>query len=79
MALRSRTAGTFGIAGRLMPMRERIVAIGLLTQKELSSLGPAFDRAWPIDRAPAFPDLIRAIDEAEERLRVVSPQPRSSA
>lgn len=60
-------------------MRQRIVAIGLLTQEELSSLGPAFNRAWPIDEAPAFPDLLRAIDEAEERLRVVSPQPKSSA
>ena len=62
-----------------MPMRERIVAIGLLTQAELSSLGPAFKRAWPVDQVPAFADLIRAIDEAEERLRVVSPQPKSSA
>ena len=60
-------------------MRQRIVAIGLLTQEELSSLGPAFNRAWPIDEAPAFPDLLRAIDEAEERVRVVSPQPKSSA
>ena len=60
-------------------MRERIVAIGLLTQEELRSLGPAFDRAWPVDRAPAFPELIRAIDEADERLRVRSPQPKSPA
>ena len=60
-------------------MRERIVAIGLLTQDELRSLGPAFDRVWPVDQAPAFPDLIRAIDEADKRLRVVSPQPKSPA
>lgn len=60
-------------------MRERIVAVGLLTQEELRRLGPTFDRAWPIDKAPAFPDLLRAIDEAEERLRVVSPQPKSPA
>lgn len=58
-------------------MRERIVAIGLLTKEELRLLGPTFDRVWPIDQAPAFPELIRAIDEAEERLRVVSPQPKS--
>ena len=60
-------------------MHDRIVAIGLLTQEELRLLGPAFDRVWPIDRAPAFPELIRAIDEADERLRVVSPQPKSPA
>jgi hypothetical protein len=58
-------------------MRERIVAIGLLTKEELRLLGPTFDRVWPIEQAPAFPELIRAIDEAEERLRVVSPQPKS--
>lgn len=49
-------------------MRDRIVAVGLLTQKELGLLGPAFDRAWPVDKAPQFDDLIKAIDEAEERL-----------
>ena len=62
-----------------MSMHERIVAIGLLTEEELRRLGPAFKRAWPVDQVSAFPDLIRAIDEAEERLRVVSPQPKSSA
>ena len=56
-------------------MRERIVAIGLLTQKELGLLGPAFDRAWPLDRAPHFEDLLKAIDEAEEKLQRMSAAP----
>jgi len=49
--------------------QERIVAVGLLTQRELTALGPAFDRAWPIDQAQEFGELLRAIDEAERRLK----------
>jgi hypothetical protein len=49
---------------------ERIVAIGLLTQRDLSVLGPAFDRAWPVEEAPEFDELLRAVDEADRRLRV---------
>ena len=51
-------------------MREKIVAIGLLTQKELGLLGPAFDRAWPIEGGSShFDELLRRIDEADERHR----------
>jgi len=46
-------------------MHERIVAVGLLTQRELNILGPTFDRAWPIEDAPQFDELLRAIDEAD--------------
>ncbi|MEA3080169.1 MAG: hypothetical protein QOF05_1577 [Sphingomonadales bacterium] len=46
-------------------MSERIVAIGLLTRSDLSLLGPTFDRAWPVENAPHFDDLLRAIDEAD--------------
>jgi len=49
-------------------MSERIVAIGLLTKRDLMLLGPTFDRAWPVDEAPEFDDLIRAIDDAERKL-----------
>jgi hypothetical protein len=48
-------------------MQERIVAVGLLTQRDLSLLGPTFDRAWPIEDAQAFDGLLRAIDEAERK------------
>jgi hypothetical protein len=56
------------VAERILD-RERIVAVGLLTQRELTALGPAFDRAWPIDRAPEFAELLRAIDEADRKLK----------
>jgi hypothetical protein len=51
------------------PLKERIVAVGLLTQRELNVLGSAFDRIWPVEHAPSFSELLRAIDEADERLR----------
>jgi hypothetical protein len=50
-------------------MSERIVAIGLLTRQDLSLLGPTFDRAWPVEDAPHFDDLLRAVDEADRRLK----------
>ena len=56
-------------------MPEQIVAIGLLTRRELNLLGPTFDRAWPVEDAPAFSELLRAIDEAERKLRQ-EPEPR---
>ena len=57
-------------------MAERIVAVGLLTQRELNLLGPTFERAWPVEDAPAFGELLRAIDEADRRLeeQAVPPQ-----
>lgn len=49
-------------------MTDRIVAVGLLTKRDLSLLGPTFDRAWPVEEAPAFSELLRAIDEADQKL-----------
>ena len=47
---------------------ERIVAVGLLTPRDLGLLGPTFDRVWPVEEAPSFSELLRAIDEADQRL-----------
>jgi hypothetical protein len=47
---------------------ERIVAVGLLTQRQLDLLGPTFKWAWPVDDARCFNDLLRAIDEADREL-----------
>ena len=49
-------------------MRERIVAVGLLTQRDLNLLGPTFNRVWPVEDAPQFEELIQAIDRADEQL-----------
>jgi hypothetical protein len=45
--------------------KDRIVAVGLLTQSELTLLGPTFTRVWPVEEAPMFNQLLRAIDEAD--------------
>jgi hypothetical protein len=55
--------------------QDRIVAVGLLTRRDLSLLGPTFDRVWPVEEAPTFGELLRAIDEADSTLA----QPQSSA
>ncbi len=47
---------------------ERIVAIGLLTRQDLDMLGPTFDRIWPVEEAPHFSELLRAIDNADRKL-----------
>jgi len=49
-------------------MRERIVAVGLLTQRDLNLLGPTFNRVWPVEDVPQFDELIQAIDRADEQL-----------
>ena len=48
--------------------QDRIIAVGLLTKNDLALLGPTFDRAWPVEEAPAFSELLRAIDEADRKL-----------
>lgn len=49
-------------------MEEHIVAIGLLTRRDLNLLGPAFTRVWPVEDSPGFDGLLEAIDEAEREL-----------
>ena len=56
-------------------MHERIVAVGLLTQRDLSLLGPTFDRIWPVEEAPSFSELLRAIDEADAELQHADSRP----
>ena len=60
--------------------QERIVAVGLLTERDLGLLGPAFKWAWPVENAPQFQELLVAIDEADEELRrdevQIHPQPQ---
>jgi hypothetical protein len=58
-------------------MQERIVAVGLLTQRDLSQLGPTFDRAWPVEEAPSFSELLRAVDEADRKLQTSAERPQS--
>lgn len=45
---------------------DQIVAIGLLTDDDLSRLGDTFTRLWPVEDASGFDDLLAAIDEAQD-------------
>jgi hypothetical protein len=51
-------------------MDKRIVAVGLLTQRDLNLLGPTFERVWPVEEAPSFTELLEAIDEADREMQV---------
>lgn len=48
--------------------KERIVAVGLLTQRDVEALGKGFERLWPLDETPCFSMLLQAIDEADREL-----------
>ena len=48
---------------------DRIIAVGLLTRRDLDALGASFTRAWPVDETPSFHGLLQAIDEADRELR----------
>ncbi|MDB5687375.1 MAG: hypothetical protein JWR77_1964 [Rhizorhabdus sp.] len=49
--------------------RERIVAVGLLSQRDLDRLGTSFERAFPVEGGGDFEDLLAAIDAAERASR----------
>lgn len=55
--------------------QERIVAVALLTRRDLGLLGPTFSRAWPVEEAPDFHELLRAIDQADDQLRAKAKSP----
>jgi hypothetical protein len=46
-------------------LEQRFVAIGLLTEDNIRTLGATLTRVWPVDEAPCFSGLIEAIDEAD--------------
>ena len=52
----------------------KIVAVGLLTQRDVDVLGPSFSRLWPVDETPCFSSLLQAIDDADRELRRETPQ-----
>lgn len=48
--------------------KERIVAVGLLTATDLGQLGNNFQRAYPLEDASCFSDLLKAIDDADREI-----------
>jgi hypothetical protein len=47
--------------------RERFVAVGLLTRRDLDVLGSGFRRAFPLRDITDFTSLLTRLDEAERR------------
>ena len=54
---------------------ERVVAIGLLTQRDLDHLGAGFRRLFPLSPCPDYSALLAAIDEADRQL-IEEPRPQ---
>ena len=52
--------------GTNMDRRDDVIAIALLTQTDLERLGKTFTRFCPLDESPAFDELLKAIDGADE-------------
>lgn len=46
---------------------EPVVAIGLLTARDLDLLGAGFRRAYPIEDTACFEELLKAIDRADSQ------------
>ena len=44
---------------------ERIVAVALLTRANLEMFGEDLRKVYPVEDVPCFPELLRAIDEAD--------------
>ena len=44
---------------------DKIVAVGLLTKRDVELLGLTFDRLWPAEDAACFSELLQTIDEAD--------------
>jgi hypothetical protein len=48
---------------------DRIVAVALLTDDDVTRLGSNFKRLWPVDETPCFQGLLNAIDDADREIR----------
>jgi len=57
---------------------ENVVAVGLLTRRDIRVLGPTFRRLWPVEETPCFSQLLQAIDEADRDFRLVEDASRES-
>ncbi len=48
-----------------MERSDRIVAVGLLSQRDLEAFGAGFKRVYAVEDVPCFDELLKAIDAAE--------------
>jgi len=59
-------------------VKERIVAIGLLTQQQVDRFGSSLEHVWPVEDAPHFTELLDAIDEADRTMSRVGEESGST-
>lgn len=53
---------------------DRIVAVGLLTQRDVDILGTGFRRLFPVEGVGAFDDLLKQLDALDVPIRPPNPQ-----
>ncbi len=51
-----------------MSSDDRVIAVGLLTARDIAVLGRGFDRLFPVEETPCFGELLLAIDEADREI-----------
>jgi hypothetical protein len=47
---------------------DRLIAVGLLTKRDIDALGPTFARMWRVEDTPCFSQLLQAIDDADREI-----------
>lgn len=57
---------------------DRIVALGLLTEIDLVTLGSSFTRAFPVYKTHRFEDLTKSIDDADREMHFNRTSPQNS-
>ncbi|WP_019515960.1 hypothetical protein [Sphingomonas sp. Mn802worker] len=55
-------------------MTDKIVSVGLLTQRDLDVLGTSFTRHFPVPRDNSFDDLLRQLDQVDMARPVAEPR-----
>jgi hypothetical protein len=56
-----------------LAVKEGVVAIGLMSERDPSVFGSAFARLWPVEQERPFGELLRAIDEAAGEPECIDP------
>lgn len=58
--------------------QDRVIAVGLLTQRDLDVLGQGFTRLYPIERDDQFAELIRRLDRVSTEAPAPDRRPATS-
>jgi hypothetical protein len=59
--------------------KDRIVAVGLLTERDVQVLGQGFDRLFPLESIEGFEDLLAQLDAVDPTGSPLPPQKAKGA